>query len=84
MTREGVENGAKIPESAVPHWEGHGWVVADPPPKPGPITPAEVSPDPVVEDLLDDAPPIPADPPDEQKSSATTKTQKPSSRRKED
>lgn len=83
MTREGVEKGARIPETAVPHWEGHGWVRADPPPKPAPIKPADVPPDTTVQSLLDDAPPIPDQTTDE-KPAATTTTKKPSSRRKED
>lgn len=34
MTHPHVEGVAKIPVTAVPHWEGNGWVKTDPPPKP--------------------------------------------------
>lgn len=34
MTHPRIEGGAKIPVTAVPHWEGNGWVKTDPPPKP--------------------------------------------------
>lgn len=34
MTHPHVEGGAKIPVTAVPHWEGNGWVKTDPPAKP--------------------------------------------------
>lgn len=61
MKHAGVERPAKVPASAVPHWQGVGWVPTDPPAKPKPITLADVSQDPVVDELLADAPPLPAD-----------------------
>lgn len=33
MQHEGVENLARVPESAAPHWEGNGWKRTDPPPR---------------------------------------------------
>lgn len=34
MRRDGVEKPARMPESAVQHWEGLGWEITDPPPRP--------------------------------------------------
>jgi hypothetical protein len=34
MTHPGVEGGARIPATAVPHYEGNGWQRAEPPAKP--------------------------------------------------
>jgi hypothetical protein len=34
MRRDGIEKPARIPQSAVPHWEGRGWELTDPPPRP--------------------------------------------------
>lgn len=37
MKHAGVAEPAKVPASAVPHWEGHGWERTDPPAKPQPV-----------------------------------------------
>lgn len=55
MTREGVENGAKVPITAVPHWEGHGWVRSDPPPKPTPPARTYLAPEPATTDQAAEA-----------------------------
>jgi hypothetical protein len=34
MKHVGVDQPAKVPATAVPHWEGHGWEQTDPPAKP--------------------------------------------------
>ncbi len=55
MTHEGIETPARVPASAVPHWEGSGWVQV-PAPERGrkPAKPLPL-----------DAPPIPTDTPTE-------------------
>ena len=47
MRHDGVANPAKIPASAVPHWEGCGWQITDPPPRPvrKPLVPTETATD---------------------------------------
>lgn len=63
---------AKVPASAVPHWEGNGWERCDPPPKPPrpartvpsrikKVTPAETSAESAV-DTRASAKPKPAKP----------------------
>lgn len=73
MTREGV-GVARFPATAVPHWEGYGWTVTDPPAKPP--RPTTVLPDKPTKKPPAEKPAAPAD--------ATTKTPKPSARNKED
>jgi hypothetical protein len=34
MRRDGIEKPARIPVSAVPHWEGRGWERTEPPARP--------------------------------------------------
>jgi hypothetical protein len=55
MTHEGIETPAKVPVSAVPHWEGSGWVQVPAPPRPRPA----------VKSAVLDAPPAPAETPTE-------------------
>lgn len=50
MTHPHVEGGAKIPVTAVPHWEGNGWVKTDPPAKPPRLTKTTAVEVPPVED----------------------------------
>lgn len=78
MKHAGIERPAKVPESAVQHWEGNGWQRTDPPLKPLRPTaepPAKhADPPPATRKTADVADAKTADP--------TTK--KPSTRRKED
>lgn len=34
MRRDGIDQPARVPVSAVQHWEGLGWQPTDPPPRP--------------------------------------------------
>lgn len=54
MKHAGVELPAKVPESAMQHWEGNGWELTDAPKRPGAVTKS---------DELLDASPIPVDAP---------------------
>lgn len=72
MKHAGVERPAKVPVSAVPHWEGSGWEKTDPPPRPQPTKPT-------TEQL--DAPKLPssedsAESPVDSRASAKNKTPK--------
>lgn len=68
MRREGIEKPARIPESAVPHWQGLGWELTDAPPRPE-RRPKNTPAQPVEESTPVDAPPDT----DEPKLSATTR-----------
>lgn len=88
MKHVGVEHPAKVPASAVQHWEGSGWERTDPPPRRTYRTPTQVTAEQARGDAalqILDAPPLPqndapADPPAGKK----PPTQKAPSRRKED
>lgn len=55
MSCPGVQP-AKVPASAVPHWEGNGWERCEPPVKPTRILPMSVTPAPVVAALVENQP----------------------------
>lgn len=37
IAKEGIEKPARVPESALQHYTGHGWVVVDEPVRPAPV-----------------------------------------------
>lgn len=77
MKHAGIEAPAKVPASAVQHWEGVGWTRTEPPTKPP--RPTFTAPTPV------DAPPLPTDKTTDVADTKTADTaKKPSTRRKED
>jgi len=44
IAKEGIEKPARVPESALQHYTGHGWVVVDEPVRPAPVVDAEAVP----------------------------------------
>ncbi len=65
MKHDRVGKPAKVPDSAVQHWEGNGWQRTDPPPR-GPQPPAAVAEAPgEADELPPDAPPLPTEADDE-------------------
>ena len=90
MKHPDVEVPAKVPVSAVPHWEGSGWVRTDPPPKPArPVkvyaTPVSATASQAVEAAAEHlAATTSAEPPADAPTSAKPKTKAPAGRKGED
>lgn len=70
MKHEGLEHPAKVPATAVPHWEGNGWERTDPPTKPVRRTTAAPVDAPKLPDTETSTEP-PVDTPDKAKSKTT-------------